>query len=92
MADEGLVRGYVTLDELDFAAAQDYDPNYLDNIWVRTPEMVAEMDPDMRRGYGHIAFNDQFSTGYICRQLMNAIDPVELDLNEEDLCYVVRIC
>ena len=92
MADEGLVQGYVTLDELDFVAAKDYDPDILDDIWVRTPEMVAEMDPEMRREYGHIAFNDQFCTGYICRQLMNAIDPIELDLNEEDLCYVVRIC
>ena len=75
-----------------FAAAKDYDPDYLGDLWVRSPEMVTEMDPEMRREYGHIAFNDQFCTGYICRQLMNAIDPIELDLNEEDLCYVVRIC
>ena len=92
MADGGLVQGYVTLDELDFVAAKEYDPDILDDLWVRTPEMVAEMDPEMRREYGHIAYNDQFSTGYICRQLMNAVDPIELDLNEENLCYVVRIC
>ena len=44
MASDGLVQGYVTLEELDMVAANDYSLDSLWDIWVKTPEMVAEMD------------------------------------------------
>lgn len=92
MADDGLVQGYVTLDELDAAAENDYHMDVLWDLWVRTPQMVAEMDPETRKQYGHIAYIDHLSTGYICRQLLNAVDQFEYSISSKDLCFIVRIC
>lgn len=92
MADDGLVQGYVTLDELDMVAANDYSQDSLWDIWVKTSEMVAEMDPETRKEYGHIAYIDHYSTGYICRQLINAVDPYEYGFEDKDLCFIVRVC
>ena len=92
LADDGLIQGYVTLEELNTAAASGYHPDALWDIWVRTPEMVAEMDPETRKEYGHIAYIDHCSTGYICRQLINAVDPIEYGYESEDICFIVRVC
>lgn len=91
LADEGLVRGYVKLEELDLVAASNYSQDALWDIWVRTPEMIAEMDAEKRKEYGHIAYIDHFSTGYICSQLINTVDPLEYGYETEDLCFIVRI-
>lgn len=92
LADDGLVRGYVTLEELDAVAKSDYHPDALWDIWVSTPDMVAEMDPEARKNYGHIAYIDRCSTGYICSQLINTVDPVEYGYEYEELCFIVRVC
>ena len=92
LADDGIEQGYVTLDELDSAAKSGYDPDVLWDIWVRSPEMIAEMDAEERKGYGHIAFIDHCSTGYICRQLINTVDPYDYGARSEDFGFIVRIC
>ena len=46
LADDGIEQGYVTLEELDSAAKSGYDPDVLWDIWVRSPEMIAEMDAE----------------------------------------------
>lgn len=92
MASNGIRQGYVTLEELDEAASSDYDPDVLYGLWVRTPEMIAEMDPEERKKYGHIAFVDHLSTGYICGQLINAVDSYDYETNVKDLVFIVRIC
>lgn len=92
MADDGLVQGYVTLEELDAVAESDYHPDALWDLWVRTPQMVAEMDSETRKQYGHIAYVDHCRTGYLCRQLLNAVDPFECGVSSKDLCFIVRIC
>ena len=92
LASDGLVQGYVTLEELDAVAESDYHLDALWDIWVRTPKMVAEMDPETRKQYGHIAYIDHCSTGYICRQLVSAVDPIEYGYEREELCFIVRVC
>jgi len=91
MADDGLVQGYVTLDELNAVAANDYSQDSLWDVWVKTPEMIAEMDSETRKEYGHIAYIDHCSTGYICSQLINAVDPYEYGYDTKDLCFIVRV-
>lgn len=92
LAGDGITQGYVTLDELDAAAKSGYDPDTLWDIWVRTPEMIAEMDAEERKGYGHIAFIDHCSTEYLCRQLINTADPYDYGVESDDFCFIVRIC
>ena len=92
LADDGITQGYVTLEELDEVARSNYDPNALWDIWVRTPEMIAEMDSEERKQYGHIAFVDRYSTGYICRQLINTVDPYDYGADRKELVFIVRIC
>lgn len=92
LADDGIIQGYVTLEELDAAAKSGYDSDAIWDIWVRTPEMIAEMDAEERKGYGHIAFVDHCSTGYICRQLISTADPYDYRVEEGDFCFIVRIC
>ncbi|MCR5035613.1 MAG: hypothetical protein K6B42_09405 [Clostridia bacterium] len=92
LADDGLVQGYVTLEELNAVAASDYHPDALWDVWVRTPEMAAEMDPETRKQYGHIAYVDNCSTGYTCRQLASAVDPIDYGYESKELCFIVRIC
>ena len=92
LADDGITQGYVTLEELDEVARSNYHPDALWDIWVKTPEMIAEMDTEERKQYGHIAFVDYNSTGYICRQLINAVDPYEYGIDGKDLIFIVRIC
>ena len=92
LADDGLVQGYVTLEELDIVAASHYSQDALWDIWVKTPEVAAEMDPETRKEYGHIAYIDHCSTGYICSQLIHAVDPLEYGYEAEELYFIVRIC
>lgn len=92
LADNGLVQGYVTLEELDEVAKSGYHPDALWDLWIRTPQMIAEMDPETRKGYGHIAYVDQCSTGYICQQLISAVDSYEYSFAGEDLYFIVRVC
>ena len=92
MAGDGLIRGYVTLDELDAVTRSNYDPDTFWDLWVRSPETIAEMDAEMRKQYGHIAFIDRFSTEYICRQLIDAVDPIEYSIERSKLCFIVRVC
>lgn len=92
MADDGLVQDYVTLDELDRVARNDYDPECFWDLDVRSPQAAAEMDPETRKGYGHIAYVDRNSTGYICSQLLNTAEPIDYGLKEEEMCFIVRVC
>ena len=92
LAEEGPTQGYVTLDELDYVASQYYAQEALYDIMVRTTAMIAEMDPETRKNYGHIAFTDRNSTGYICMQLINSVDPVEYDVEDDELCFIIRVC
>ena len=92
MASDGLVRGYVTLEDLDMVAANDYSQDARWDIGVKTPEMVAEMDQVTRKEYGHIAYIDHCSTGYICSQLINAVDPFDYGFEVKDLYFIIRIC
>ena len=64
LADDGLVQGYVTLEELNMVASEHYSQDAIWDIWVKTPEVAAEMDPETRKQYGHIAYIDRCSTGY----------------------------
>ena len=50
------------------------------------------MDPETRKEYGHIAYLDHCSTGYICSQLINAVDPFEYGYDSKDLFFIVRVC
>ena len=54
--------------------------------------IVIIVDPETRKEYGHIAYIDHFSTGYICRQLINAVDPFDYEYDSKDLCFIVRVC
>lgn len=92
MADDGLVRGYVTLEELNMVVSNNYSQDTRWDIWVNTPEMVAEIDAEKRKEYGHIAYIDHCSTGYICSQLINAVDPIDYGYESKDLCFIVRVC
>ena len=92
LADDGLIQGYVTLDELNMVLIMSVNPGFLWDIWVKTPEVAAEMDPETRKEYGHIAYIDHCSTGYICSQLINAVDPLEYGYETEELYFIVRIC
>ena len=92
MAGDGLIRGYVTLDELDTVIRSNYDPDTFWDLWVRSPETIAEMDAETRKQYGHIAFIDRCSTEYICRQLIEAVDPIEYSIERSKLCFIVRVC
>ena len=92
LADNGLVQGYVTLEELDMVAASKYSQDALWDIWVKTPEVAAEMDPETRKEYGHIAYIDHCSTGYICSQLVNAVDSFGYGYESDELYFIVRIC
>ncbi|MBR0455535.1 MAG: hypothetical protein IJJ01_02630 [Firmicutes bacterium] len=92
LADDGLVQGYVTLDELNMVSAAHYSQDALWDIWVKTPEVAAEMDPETRKQYGHIAYIDRCSTGYICSQLANMVDPIEYGYESEELRFIVRVC
>ena len=67
-------------------ASQHYSQDALWDIWVKTPEMAAEMDPETRKEHGHIAYIDRCSTGYICRQLINTVDPIEYGYEDEGQC------
>ncbi len=90
-ADSGLVRGNVTLKELDYIAKNDYDPDCLWDVSVMSAAAAAEMDPEMRKQYGHIAYIDYNSTGYLCSLLIHAADPMCCGEKEEDLVFIVRI-
>ena len=92
LADDGLVQGYVTLDELNIVSASHYSQDALWDIWVKTPEVAAEMDPETRKQYGHISYIDHCSTGYICSQIVNMVDPIEYGYEREELCFIVRVC
>lgn len=92
LADDGLVQGYVTLEELNMVASEHYSQDAIWDIWVKTPEVAAEMDPETRKQYGHIAYIDRYSTGYICSQLINMVDPIEYGYESEELRFIVRVC
>ena len=92
LADDGLVQGYVTLDELNMVVSEHYSQDAIWDIWVKTPEVAAEMDPETRKQYGHIAYIDRCSTGYICSQLINMVDPIEYGYDSEELRFIVRVC
>ena len=64
----------------------------MEETLAKTPEMIAEMDAEERKQYGHIAFVDYNSTGYICRQLINAVDPYEYGIDRKELVFIVRTC
>ena len=92
MASDGLVQGYVTLEELDMVAKAECGADAFWDIWVRSPEVAAEMDPETRKEYGHVAYIDRCSTGYICRQLINVVDPFDYGFEVKDLYFIIRIC
>jgi len=92
MASDGLVQGYVTLEELDMVAKAECGADAFWDIWVRSPEVAAEMDPETRKEYGHVAYIDHCSTGYICSQLINAVDPFEYGFEVKNLYFIIRIC
>lgn len=88
--DGGLVQGYVTLSELDEAIRNDYEREVLDELVIHTPGMMAEMSSDQRREYGHIAFIDRASAGYICRALINSVDQYDVGMNPYETVFIVR--
>ena len=45
LADDGLIQGYVTLDELNMVSAAHYSQDALWDIWVKTPEVAARNGP-----------------------------------------------
>lgn len=92
LADDGLVQGYVTLEELNMVASEHYSQDAIWDIWVKTPEVAAEMDPETRKQYGHIAYIDRCSKGYICSQLINMVNPIEYGYDSEELRFIVRVC
>jgi hypothetical protein len=88
--NEGLVRGYVTLSELDEAIKNDYESEVVDGFVIHTPEMVAEMTSSQRSEYGHIAFIDRASAGYICRALIHSVDQYDVGMNPYETVFIVR--
>lgn len=74
LAGDGVVRGYVELDTLDGIVQSNYDPEWLFNLLVLTPERVAEMAPEERQQYGHVAILDNASTEYIASILLETIN------------------
>ena len=91
LATDGIVRGYVTVDELDIAAKSNYDPEVLWDICVITPEAVAEMVPEERGKYGHIAYVESNSSRYIARQIIEMTDGMHLYPETDDLYYVIAV-
>jgi hypothetical protein len=86
-ADAGLVKGYATLEEIHMLSQNDI---WYDNIVVLSSDMVAEMQPDERKKYGHIAFIDKQSVGYIFNVIAENISSHSLF---DDKYYIVcRIC
>lgn len=91
IGDLGLVKGYVSFDDLDFLAKNKFDREVL--TWgeytLYTPEYVAELPAEKRKDYAHIAFLDTMSTEYIANAVVEAVS--EMTMHEDDYYIVMNV-
>lgn len=88
MVGDGLVKGYVPLEDLDTMAKNDNNPDMVEDLNVRTAEMIAEMDAETRKGYGHVAYVDAQSADYICSRLFFAAYPEIWNRTEDSIVFI----
>lgn len=88
IGERGLVKGYVTFDDLDFLARNKFDQEVL--TWgeysLYSPEYVAELPIEKRKDYAHIAFLDTMSTEYIANAVVEAVSEMTMP---QDKYYIV---
>ena len=63
----GLKRGYTDLETLDIVTKNNYDPEIIsEHIYkLASPDFIAELSPEERAKYGHIAYIDYNSTEFL---------------------------
>ena len=91
IGDLGLVKGYVSFDDLDFLAKNKFDQEVL--TWgeytLYTPEYVAELPAEKHKDYAHVAFLDTMSTEYIANAVVEAT--VGMTISQDDYYIVMNV-
>lgn len=88
-SDYGLQKGYVTIDELDYLEANQYDYDSITSVRLLSPTVVAEMDPQIRKNYGQCSYVDTGSFDYVAGLAQELVSDLEF---EPDFAEYVLVC
>lgn len=80
----GLVKGYVTLDDLKYLSANDYDEDAVDGVMLYKSDVVAEMEESIRKEYVLFAAVNTRKFGYICGIATELFDDYDYKGNSDD--------
>lgn len=88
-SNDGVKRGYMTLEDVNTLAANNYclDDWYYEELL--SADVVAEMNDEDRKKYGHTAFIDTNSKEYIYNVIATAVDPYEYNTENFGNLYIV---
>ena len=89
--NRGLIRGYTTLNDLNYISKNNYDPDILEygEYDLFTPEYIAELPAVKREKYAHISFLDTMSADYIANIVVEAIE--EMVFHDDDYYIVMNV-
>ena len=86
----GLVKGYVTLDDLKYLSANDYDEDAIDSVMIYKADVVAEMEESIRKEYVSFAAVNTRKFGYICGVAAELFDDYNYKVSGDDY-YMICI-
>ena len=86
----GLVKGYVTLDDLKYLSANDYDEDAVDSVVLYKADVIAEMEESIRKEYVLFAAVNTRKFGYICSIATELYDDFDYKGNSDDY-YIICI-
>ena len=86
----GLVKGYVTLDDLKYLSANVYDEEAVDSVMFYKPDVVAEMEESIRKEYVLFAAVNTRKFGYICGVAAELFDDYDYKGSSDDY-YIICI-
>lgn len=80
----GLVKGYITFDDLKYLSANDYDEDAVDSVMLYKSDVVAEMEESIRKEYVLFAAVNTRKFGYICGIATELLDDYDYKGNGDD--------
>lgn len=80
----GLVKGYITFDDLKYLSANDYDEDAVDGVMLYKSDVVAEMEESIRKEYVLFAAVNTRKFGYICGVATELLDDYDYKGNSDD--------
>lgn len=90
-ATGGLVKGYVTIEELNYLANNNFNEDAIEDVCIYKPEVIAEIKNSKRDEYVMFAAISTRTFGYICQIALELIEPLRYHKDKEVYDYII-IC